>query len=268
VLAFALVAALGSGLANAAGECRIEFGCHTDNPGRDHVDERTFNLGQTIAIYRSKLNFVKIGSSRKVKVNLNGALFNDVILSSNQVEPPVAFFLTPTTLETSKCLRQASNGQFFDTADQLVAILKAMGANANTVARELVSHFNMGLTQATSLLKQAGYSINQVADAARDVFNASATQVAGALKSTFNASIDDALFEASVVRRALQGQSDAPARESTLKGARGGRSAATRHINGHGESPPQTMKPCRAMPVSLAPALCQGTRSTRRVVSC
>lgn len=132
-------------------------------------------------------------SNHKVRIEMRGAIFNDVTMSSNQVEPPVAFFLTPTILETAgPCLRQASNGQFFDTADQLTSILKATGANATTAARELISHFNLGLTQVVGLLKQAGYNINQVADAARDAFNASATQVAGALKSTFNASVDSA----------------------------------------------------------------------------
>lgn len=192
LLALAMLAALGSSVTHAANECSIEYGHHTDNPRRDHVTTRTFNLGQTITLNRTQLNYVKNVSNHKVRIEMRGAIFNDVTMSSNQVEPPVAFFLTPTILETAKCLRQASNGQFFDTADQLTSILKATGANATTAARELISHFNLGLTQVVGLLKQAGYNINQVADAARDAFNASATQVAGALKSTFNASVDSA----------------------------------------------------------------------------
>ena len=172
----------------AANECRIKYSYFKGSGfnRKDYTATAYINLGATRTFNRTNMNYVKNLRTPKVKFYLGGA--SNVTLGKDQVNPNAGPYLTPVKLIKAKCLGNGSAGTTPSTPALLVSTMKAAGASVESIAANLKSTFNLGMTQVSQTLKAAGYSLNQVAKALKSAFNATAVQVAAALKAAYNAS--------------------------------------------------------------------------------
>lgn len=168
----------------AANECKVEYGYWTGSGinRQDKTETVNLNAGQTLSVNRSNLNFVRNTGDNKVDVKLKGAANNHFTLDKNQRNPTALFYATPTTLESLLCTHGATVSAP-STPQQLVNQLKQAGTSVNQIAQQLKTTFNQTGAQVAALLQAAGYSASQVAAALASAFNATGAQVAAWLKA-------------------------------------------------------------------------------------
>lgn len=169
----------------AANECKVEYGYFTGSgmSRQDQTQTVNMNAGQTLSVNRSNLNFVRNTGNNKVDVKLEGAANNHFTLDNNQRNPTAPlFYTTPTTLKSLLCT-QGATVSAPSTPQQLVNQLKQAGTSVNQIAQQLKTTFNQTGAQVASLLQAAGYSASQVAAALASAFNATGAQVAIWLKA-------------------------------------------------------------------------------------
>jgi hypothetical protein len=125
---------------------------------------------------------VRNTGANKVDVTLTGAISNKFTLDKDQRNPTTGFYLTPVTLVSLLCTHGATVSAP-GTPEQLVNQLKQAGTSVNQVAQQLKTTFNQTGQQVAGLLKAAGYGATQVAAALASAFNATGAQVAAWLKA-------------------------------------------------------------------------------------
>ncbi len=163
----------------SADECKIKYGYHTGS-GQNRNDREKIayiDLGDTLPINQSNMNYVKNLRTPKVKFYLQNA--QNVTLDKNFQNPPALFYPNQVKLVKAKCLPPGSNAQ---TPAAMAQAMKLAGNTASQAANAIKNWFNASRKQVAIALKQAGYTVDQIAAGVRSAFNSSRKQVAIALK--------------------------------------------------------------------------------------
>jgi hypothetical protein len=191
---FSIAAIFGATSVYAANECQVEYSYHTGGlfDRKDFKKTIDLNSGETKTTDQGAMNYVYNKKAHKIKIHLSGAAINDLTMSNDQRDPifPLNYATDTHTLKTIKCLNQTSNGQFFDSAADLIGLLKATNASINDIAKELKNTLNLSAQQVAQFLKDAGYPIEQVTGALKNALGVAATEAASILKTVFGATVD------------------------------------------------------------------------------
>ena len=95
--------------AHAGNECRIKYGWNTGNAlngtFQNHTDTRYLDAGETKAINKSRMNFVRNLKNAEVRFVLDNA--SDVTLGKEQQNPAIGTYVGNVKLVEAKCLASA-----------------------------------------------------------------------------------------------------------------------------------------------------------------
>lgn len=104
-----------SSIAQAANECRIQYGYNTGSALNGTFKNKSkkiyLNKGQTKTISKNRLNYVKNLKTRNVKIYLKNAA--NIVLAKNKKNPSAGYYVGPTVkLQKVKCLKNYKNCNF------------------------------------------------------------------------------------------------------------------------------------------------------------
>lgn len=170
----------------AAGECRIQY---QFNDGNNKRTTRYLNLnaGQSISLNQVNMDFVRNLKTHKVKLtnyNLNLRRRYNYELVKDARDPAVGNHLANIKLEKVSCL----HGQSSNSPADIVTQMRASGNTATQIATHLKNILKLNMKSAAQALLQGGFSLQDIAKALKQVFNASGTQVLDVIKSIANIS--------------------------------------------------------------------------------